>query len=159
MQNPAPPGTIPCEVVAATGAIYGVKDAGRTWYFHPKKVLAEHGIVESSLEKGFYKLYWEGRLGMLIHTHVDDMLVAFRDDSSKARVVIESLKKKLYLQSGVRDEFEYLSRLIQVTRSDLRITQPKSARPIELINVTAERKRTPDELVSEEERSEMISLT
>ena len=80
-------------MVAATGAIYGVKDAGRKWYFHLKKVWAEHGIVESSLEKGFYKLYWEGRLVMLIHTHVNGMLVAFRNDSSKARDVLESSRR------------------------------------------------------------------
>ena len=46
MPNPAPPGKHPGEVVAATGAIYGTKDAGRKWYYHLKCTLEKHGIIE-----------------------------------------------------------------------------------------------------------------
>ena len=48
-KNP-PPGMLPNQVVRAMGSIYGTRDAGRAWYLHLKKVLAEHGWRESSLE-------------------------------------------------------------------------------------------------------------
>ena len=58
-KNP-PPGTQPGEVVMATGAIYGTRDAGRQWYLYAQKVFAEHGLVESKLEKGLYYFYDRG---------------------------------------------------------------------------------------------------
>ena len=71
MPDPAPPRTIPGEVVAATGAIYGTKNAGRKWYFHLKNCLAKHDIMNSSLgKKGFYRLVGEHGLELVMHTHV-----------------------------------------------------------------------------------------
>ena len=68
MPDPAPPTKYAGEVVAATGAIYGTKDAGRKWYFHLKATLAKHGIYESSLEKGTYRMFKNGGLVMIMHT-------------------------------------------------------------------------------------------
>eukprot|EP00959_Pyramimonas_sp_CCMP1952_P325331 6809547-Pyramimonas_sp.AAC.1 len=50
-KNP-PPGAQPGEIVMATGVIYGARDAGRQWYLYAQEVFAEHGLVESKLEKG-----------------------------------------------------------------------------------------------------------
>ncbi len=47
LPNPAPPGHKPGDIVVATGAIYGTKDAGRQWYLHLRKVMAGLGVVES----------------------------------------------------------------------------------------------------------------
>ena len=91
MPNPAPPGKTPGEVVAATGAIYGTKDAGRKWYFHLKNTLKKYGVVESSLEKGCYRLVIDGELHMLIHSHVDDLLVAIKGDSKLAKDTLEKI--------------------------------------------------------------------
>ena len=57
MQNPAPPGKKPGEAVAATGAIYGMKDVGRKWYFHLRKTLGDYDIRESAIEKGLCRLF------------------------------------------------------------------------------------------------------
>ena len=76
MPDPAPPTKYPGEVVAATGAIYGTKDAGRK-YLHLKAILAKHDIHETALEKGTYRMHKDGELVMVMHTHVDDLLVAY----------------------------------------------------------------------------------
>eukprot|EP00959_Pyramimonas_sp_CCMP1952_P231670 4842262-Pyramimonas_sp.AAC.1 len=60
----------------ATGAIYGARDAGRQWYFYAQKVFAEHGFVESKLGKGLYYFYDEDGLAAVVHSHVDDFLIA-----------------------------------------------------------------------------------
>eukprot|EP00959_Pyramimonas_sp_CCMP1952_P277031 5791196-Pyramimonas_sp.AAC.1 len=57
-KNP-PPGTRPGGVDKAAGAIYGARDAGRQRYLYSQKVFAEHGPVESKLEKGLYYSYDE----------------------------------------------------------------------------------------------------
>eukprot|EP00959_Pyramimonas_sp_CCMP1952_P387647 8124329-Pyramimonas_sp.AAC.1 len=67
-KNP-PPGTQPSEIAMATGAIYGTRDAGRQRYLCAQKVFAEHGLVESKLEKGFYYFYDEGGLAAVVHSH------------------------------------------------------------------------------------------
>ena len=68
LPNPAPPGHQPGDIVVATGAIYGTKDAGRKWYLHLKKTLESFGIIECALEKGLYRMYKDGDVRMVIHS-------------------------------------------------------------------------------------------
>ena len=77
------------------------------WYFHLKSVLAKYGIVESALERGCYRLVRNGELQMLIHSHVDDLLVALKIDSKIARETRAKVQKELHLQGGVKSCFEY----------------------------------------------------
>ena len=56
------------------------------------------------LENGLYRLYEGGRMRMIIHTHVDDLLVA-RDGSEEAGKAIEALRVDLYLKGGVASQF------------------------------------------------------
>ena len=129
--------------MAATGAIYGTKDAGRNWYFHLKGVLKKYGVVESSHEKGCYRLVRNGELHMLVHSHVDDLLVAIKNDSQLAKDTLEKIKAELHLNGGVKNSFEYLARSVQVSDKEVRITMPKSVNSIELIAIPADRKMTP----------------
>ena len=158
MPDPAPPGKVPGEVVVATGAIYGAKDTGGKWYFHLKAALAHHGIYESALERGLYRLVLNGKLVMMIHTHVDDLLVAVKQNCKAALDIIAKLQKELYLKGGFKKTFEYLARVVEVDDQQIRITQPKSVKSIDLITVPIERRRTPDSPVTDLERSEMRSL-
>ena len=95
---------------------------------------------------------------MIIHTHVDDLLVAFDTKSKKAKETMGKLVKELHLQGGVRNKFEYLSRIVEISEKHIKISLPKSARSIELIPVSAERKKNLDSPVTEEERHEMRSI-
>ena len=76
----APLGCLPNQVVQALGAIYGTRDAGRSFYFHAKLILEKFGFLELSLEKSCYVLILDGRVAAFLHTHVDDFLIA--DDGS-----------------------------------------------------------------------------
>ena len=76
-KNP-PPGTKPGQVYIAIGSIYGTRDAGRGWFEHSKKVLETAGFMESRLEQGLCYLHGPSGLEALVHSHVDDFLVAFK---------------------------------------------------------------------------------
>eukprot|EP00959_Pyramimonas_sp_CCMP1952_P330509 6920860-Pyramimonas_sp.AAC.1 len=67
-KNP-PLGTQPGEIATAAGAIYGARDAGKQRHLYAKKVFAEHGLVESMLEKGLCYFYDEGGLAAVVHSH------------------------------------------------------------------------------------------
>eukprot|EP00959_Pyramimonas_sp_CCMP1952_P471198 9498023-Pyramimonas_sp.AAC.1 len=67
-KNP-PPGTQPGAIAMATGAIYGTRDARRQRHLYAQKVFAEHGLVESKLERGLYYFYDEGGLAAVVHSH------------------------------------------------------------------------------------------
>ena len=57
-----PPGTLPNQVVVASGSIYGTRDAGRAFYDHARQIFAKHGFYESRLGKALYFLVHEGRV-------------------------------------------------------------------------------------------------
>ena len=84
-------GTNPGQVFVATGSIYGMRDVGRAWYEHSKKVLEAAGFVESRPEQGLHFLPGHDRPEALAHTHVDDFLIAFQDHSRTHRNVLCTL--------------------------------------------------------------------
>jgi len=60
----------------ALGAIYGTRDAGRSFYLHARGILEKHGFIELSLERACYVYAEAGVVKILVHTHVDDFLMA-----------------------------------------------------------------------------------
>ena len=158
LPNPAPPGHQPGDIVVATGAIYGTKDAGRKWYLHLKKTLESFGIIECALEKGLYRMHKDGDVRMVIHTHVDDLLVAMEQSCSNARHTLEKLQKVLYLKGGTGQVFEYLARLITITADTISISQEKSAGNVEQVPIEKERRAEPESPLKPEEKSEFRSL-
>ena len=158
LPNPAPPGHQPGDIVVATGAIYGTKDAGRKWYLHLKKMLDSFGIVECALEKGLYRMYWQGSVRMVIHTHVDDLLVAMEMSCAHAKHTLEKLQKSLYLKGGTGQVFEYLARTITITADTITVSQAKSAANVEAVPIEKERRIEPDSLLTPPEKTEFRSL-
>ena len=102
----APPGCLPNQVTQALGAIYGTRDAGRSFYLHAKTVLEKHGLVELSLEKSCYALVLDGRIAAVVHTHVADFLAA-TDGSDRARRVPEKSKTELHMIENASPSFTY----------------------------------------------------
>ena len=51
---------------------------------------------------------------MLIHTHVDDLLVAVKRNCKAAQDIIVKLQKELHLQGGFKKVFEYLAGVVEV---------------------------------------------
>ena len=72
MPEVSPPGKYPGEVVAATGSIYGTKDAPRKWYFNLRKTLEILTLEKARLEEGFISCFtkeswpWESTPMLLI---------------------------------------------------------------------------------------------
>ena len=108
-KNP-PPGTKPGEVFVATGSIYGMRDAGRAWYEHSKKVLEAAGFAESRLEQCLYYLHGPSGLETLVHTHVDDFLSAYQENLQEIQ--------GCFTKSCARASFETTVRLGCVLRKD-----------------------------------------
>jgi len=70
--NP-PPGCVSCQVVHAHSAIYGTRDAGRSFYKHFAKVAAEHGVKELKLERAMFVFRNPAGEPILVASiHVDD---------------------------------------------------------------------------------------
>ena len=68
------------------------------------------------------------------------------------------MKTRLHLKGGFNDKLEYLVRTVEVKDSQIKISQPKSVKLVELITVDPSRKRQLDQPVPEQERSELRSL-
>jgi hypothetical protein len=158
MPDPAPPGHQPGDIVVATGAIYGTKDAGRQWYLHLKKTMAELGVAECVLEKGLYRLYHNGAVRMVIHTHVDDLLVAMDTSSTHAKEVLQKMKASLHLKGSDGRSFVYLARNFTITDEKITISQSKAAANLEMVFVDKERRSHPNAPLVPEEKSEYRSI-
>ena len=95
---------------------------------------------------------------MVIHTHVDDLLVAMEQGYNHARYTLEKLQKVLYLKGGTGQVFEYLARLITITADTITISQEKSAGNVEQVPIEKERRVEPESPLKPEEKSEFRSL-
>jgi len=93
-------------------AVYGLRDAARTWYESLVKLLKNMGGKRSIFEPTLF--YWKkkGKLWGVMCTHVDDLLYGGNKDFEN--YIIEKMKKKI--QTGLEEEksFKYVG--IQVDR-------------------------------------------
>eukprot|EP00971_Amphidinium_carterae_P211335 4193137-Amphidinium_carterae.4 len=105
-QQPLVPGTKPGELRVAMRPIYGLVDAGLQWYLHFKKVMREHNVGELNTEPGLYvRRDVNGNLILVLHSHVDDALVAI-DGSEESRTLLNQLAKALNAQEMLEEVTE-----------------------------------------------------
>ena len=132
-KNPTP-GSKARQVFVATDSIYGMRDAGRAWYEHSKKVLEAAGFAESRLEQGLYYLHGPSGLEALGHTHVDDFLSAFKKTSKKYKDVLQHLVHKLHLkqQPGL---VVYCGRTNWRDGNHIKVTQTRSTMSLECMSI------------------------
>ena len=153
-----PPGQEPGALAIATGAIYGTKDAGRHWYMHLRKHLQQAGFFEPRLERSTYVFHVDGKLVCMVHTHVDDLLIARQADCPVHDTIIAKLTKDLHLRKPEGDVLTYLGRRIELKKDEIRITQVEAAETLEPIVLTAARRCLPDSPLTAEELSDYRSL-
>ena len=81
---------------------FDLRDERRWTYEHSKKVLEAAGFVMARVEHGLYCLHGPSGLEAVVHTHVDDFLVAFKKASKKYKDALQHLVHELHLkqQSG-----------------------------------------------------------
>ena len=145
----APPGCLPNQVMQALGAIYGTRDAGRSFYLHAKTVLEKYGLVELSLEKSCYALVFDKRIAAVVHTHVDDFLAA-TDGSDRARRVIEKIKTELHMIENASASFTYRGLNISHSDAGIFVNQETAALTLEPVDVRGDAAR----VLEPEEQSE-----
>lgn len=130
----APPGcqTTEHRIVWADGAVYGTRDAGRQWYVYLRKTLLSHGFGKSVLEKGLYYFREGGRTIALLHTHVDDFLLARTTDvSKKLGNAMASLIEKTYLKRCDATNFTHCGKQLQVSDKVIFVHQRHAAEDID----------------------------
>jgi hypothetical protein len=108
-----PPGCKPEQVVIARGAIYGTRDAGRSFYKHSRQVLSGLGFAELSLEKACYVYAPGGTVRAVVHTHVDDFLIAW-DGSMPMEKILDRIATLLYMKRHPADGFTYRGLAIKI---------------------------------------------
>ena len=127
------------QVVWANTAVYGTRDAGRGWYLYLRKVLNEFGFVESVLERGLYMMKDGESTLAVLHTHVDDFLLARCDTNAAATrrldSVIESLVKRIYLKRCDASSFTHCGKRITVDESGITISQASTAADIDDMHI------------------------
>lgn len=124
-QNP-PPGCVPSQVVVGLGAIYGTRDAGRSFYLYAKSVLAHWGFQECKYEKAFYFLRKAGNIRAVLHTHVDDFLFAC-DGSAEILGIIEAIKRGLHMKEHPRDSFKYRGVYLTISSDRVEMSQARTS--------------------------------
>ena len=141
-------------LVRACGSIYGTKDAGRAFYLHVRKTLRTLQFRESTMEPGVY--YLRDKLGtcMVIHTHVDDFLVARRSKTPLNESVLKKLSGLLHLKrTEDLTDFIHCGKRIRVTPEAIHISQERSASSVDEVFVSQPRSRKPDDLLTKVEHS------
>ena len=83
-----PPGCELGEVRVARGSIFGVRDAGHSWYQYFRDRLADKFRVhESALKKGLYLWEFNG-------THVDDLFYAYDTRCKTTKALLDAIVKE-----------------------------------------------------------------
>ena len=123
------PGTCANQVVVATGAIYGTRDAGRQWYEPSKDAYVKLGWTESKLEKGLFILKLPGSKAptAYMHTHVDDCFIAYDTRCRQTAGILEKMAQKLHMKVNDGLDGVYCGRRIHQTQSAIIVDQTKAA--------------------------------
>ena len=122
---------------------------------HLRKHLRQAGFFESCLEKGTYGFHVDGKLVCMIHTHVDDLLIARQTDCPVLDTIIAKLTKDLHFEGDV---LTYRGRRIELKKDEIRVTQVEAAKTLEPTVLTAARRCLPDSPLTAEELSDYRSL-
>ncbi|CAL1680763.1 unnamed protein product [Lasius platythorax] len=78
-------------------ALYGLRQAGRSWYLTFDKVLKEHGVVPTNADTCLYHI-GKGENIVLIAVYVDDVLIASRNQEEIDRI-ITSISKRFTIRN------------------------------------------------------------
>ena len=92
-------------------------------YMRLRKHLQKGGFFESRLEKGTYCFHIDGKLACMIHTHVDDLLIARQTDCPVLDTTIAKLTKDLHVRKSEGDVPTYLGRRIELKKDEIRVTR------------------------------------
>ena len=107
--------------------------------------------LRASSRRAYY-FYDEEGLAAMVHSHVDDFLIAQRKGSNKWKSVIASLEKKLYLKP-VTGVIKYCGRTITKLDDEYRVTQATAATQIDFVGLNGLRGRGAEDRLATSEVS------
>ena len=138
-ENP-PKGTLPNQIVIANASIYGTRDAPRAWYLRLKSIMADLELLETQLEKSLFVWRHAGEPRIVLATHVDDLIVAWRLRDAEAYHKIEMLIKRLLLKdTRGGSKATYCGKLIEILDDKFFISQPKALDDLEVADIHKQR--------------------
>lgn len=79
-------------------ALYGLRQAGRSWYLTFDKVLKEHGAVPTNADTCLYRIGKRENMPVLIAVYVDDVLIASHNQEEIVRI-ISSISKRFTIRN------------------------------------------------------------
>ena len=92
------------QVCRLNKSLYGLKQAGRTWYHKADKTLLDIGFRRSSYDSALYYINNKDGPPTILTLYVDDVLIFSRSKATADRV-IETLRSKFKMTGGERVSF------------------------------------------------------
>eukprot|EP00974_Lingulodinium_polyedra_P116450 11159194-Lingulodinium_polyedra.AAC.1 len=92
---------------------------------------------------------------MVIHTHVDDLCVALRENSELANRVLERITRELHMVKNTN--MVYCGKALEVLPDRIVIRQPTAAAVLDGMDLPLERRSMPDALLEPQELSQYRS--
>ena len=146
---------LPSDFFVARLPIYGTKDAGRHLYRKLKRVLRELGFQEGFAMTALYFLQNDGKIVVILGTHVDDIFWA---SLAEGLPVIDKLKDMLSFGALESVDFRFCGKEFkQFPDWSIRITCKALILKLDYIEIQATRRKQTTLPVTTSERSDLMS--
>ena len=137
--------------------IYGLNDAPRAWYNKVSDELLRTNAVRSTIDQAMYMWYEGSKLIGHLVSHVDDFV--FGGEGRWSDTVFGQLKDKFNISSEEKRSFKYVGLNVKQTNSAIFIDQIHYIESLSEIPLDRERKKNVHLQLTEEERSQLKSLS
>ena len=148
-KNPLP-GLRLGQVFVATGLTYGTQDEGGAWYEHRQKVFEGVEFAESQLDRGFSSMPGHDGPEVIMHTNVDDFIIAFQQASKACKEPLTRLVNAFHLKHQHTGTVVDCGRTIFKDDKHIRLNKCKAALGIDRINFIMTVRDLDSTLTSEE---------
>ena len=140
-------------------ALYGLDDASLQFHFKCKEVFTEMGLKQSRSDPAmFYQHDKDGKLSLLLVTHVDDFLVTAKEDHLVN--FVSKLSKKFEMGREESWNFKYCGfRIFQSKENfEVKISQDEFANEVEIPKLSPSRAKEPESELSKPEQSTLRGI-
>ena len=138
-------------------ALYGLKDAGRQWFFKVKEELIKLGCFQSDLDPGMF--LWKNSAGDvtgMIGLHVDDFLHSGGAEFNKA--VIRKIHTVFQVGKNEKGQFMYTGFQIKQDSEGIMIDQNQYLENLEVEDINPARVRHKNDDLDENEKTKIRKM-
>ena len=153
-----PPGVCePGKIWLLKRCLYGLSDAPREWYERVCEEMKKMGAVISIYDKSMFMWHEESNLVGLIITHVDDF--QYCGTLKWQEKVIDNIAKIFKISKKEKGSFKYIGLNIEQNGQEIYIDQGGYCKNLKEIDISLERKKQMDELLTSEEKAQLRSVS